>query len=90
MVEIDVWDDIENSIAKRSKGSHDLDVSNVATEQVRAAIQELPVKLREIILLRKCEDVSYREIANVLGCPVGAVMSRYACQLIPWAFPGII
>ena len=45
-------------------------------EQVRAAIQELPIESREIILLREYEDLSYQEIASVLSCPVGTVMSR--------------
>jgi RNA polymerase sigma-70 factor (ECF subfamily) len=45
-------------------------------EQVRAAIQELPEDFREIILLREYEDLTYQEIANVLDCPVGTVMSR--------------
>jgi RNA polymerase sigma-70 factor (ECF subfamily) len=43
---------------------------------VRTAIQELPVEFREIILLREYEDLSYLEIAGVLDCPVGTVMSR--------------
>ena len=33
---------------------------------------------REIILLREYEDLSYQEIASVLNCPVGTVMSRLA------------
>jgi RNA polymerase sigma-70 factor, ECF subfamily len=45
-------------------------------EQVRTAVQELPVEFREIILLREYEDLSYLEIASVLDCPVGTVMSR--------------
>jgi RNA polymerase sigma-70 factor (ECF subfamily) len=48
----------------------------VEAEQVRAAIQELPVDFREIILLREFEGLSYQEIASVLNCPVGTVMSR--------------
>src|SRR3981081_296279 len=76
MVEIDVWDDVANSVAEPSKNSHDLYVSKLETEQVRAAIQELPVQFREIILLREYEDLSYREIASILHCPVGTVMSR--------------
>jgi RNA polymerase sigma-70 factor (ECF subfamily) len=43
---------------------------------VRAAIQKLPEEFREIILLREYEDLSYQEIASVLDCPVGTVMSR--------------
>jgi len=45
-------------------------------EQVRAAIHELPVEFREIILLRENEDLSYLEIASILDCHVGTVMSR--------------
>jgi RNA polymerase sigma-70 factor (ECF subfamily) len=76
MVEIEVEDGIANSIAEPSKNSHDLYVSKMEAEQVRAAIQELPVESREIILLREYEDLSYQEIAGVLACPVGTVMSR--------------
>jgi RNA polymerase sigma-70 factor (ECF subfamily) len=76
LVEIEVGGDIANSIVEPSKDSHDLYVSKMETEQVRAAIQELPVEFREIILLREYEDLSYLEIASVLDCPVGTVMSR--------------
>ena len=76
MIEIEVGDGVANSIAEPSKNSHDLYVSKVETEQVRAAIQELPIEFREIILLREYEDLSYQEIASVLDCPVGTVMSR--------------
>jgi RNA polymerase sigma-70 factor (ECF subfamily) len=78
MVEIELGDSIANSIAEPSKNSHDLYVSKMETEQVRAAIQELSVEFREIILLREYEELSYLEIATVLGCPVGTVMSRLA------------
>ena len=59
-----------------SKDSYDLYVSKTEAEQVRTAIQELPVDFREIILLREYEDLSYQEIASVLNCPLGTVMSR--------------
>jgi RNA polymerase sigma-70 factor (ECF subfamily) len=76
MIEMDVGDDVANSIVETSKDSHDLYVSKLETEQVRAAIQELPRDFRETILLREYEDLSYQEIANLLHCPVGTVMSR--------------
>jgi len=76
MIESEVWDDVVNSIAEPSKDPHDLYVSKMEAEQVRAAIRELPAEFREIILLREYEELSYQEIANVLGCPVGTVMSR--------------
>jgi RNA polymerase sigma-70 factor, ECF subfamily len=76
MVEIEVGDGVANSIAEPSKDAHDLYVSKIEAEQVRAAIQELPVEFREIVLLREYEGLSYLEIASVLNCPVGTVMSR--------------
>jgi RNA polymerase sigma-70 factor (ECF subfamily) len=76
MIEIEGDDGVANSIVEPSKDSHDLYVSKLEAEQVRAAIEELPADFREIILLREYEDLSYQEIANVLDCPVGTVMSR--------------
>jgi RNA polymerase sigma-70 factor (ECF subfamily) len=43
---------------------------------VQSAIEELPVKYREIILLCEVEEMSYQEIAQTLGVPIGTVMSR--------------
>ena len=40
------------------------------------ALAALPAELREIIVLRELEDMSYRDIARVLGLPLGTVMSR--------------
>ncbi len=42
------------------------------------ALNELPVEQRSVILLVSVEDLSYAEAANVLGIPVGTVMSRLA------------
>ena len=45
-------------------------------DSVQAAIQELKPKLRLPILLKYVEDLSYEEIASVLGCSKGTVASR--------------
>jgi RNA polymerase sigma-70 factor (ECF subfamily) len=76
MIEIGVGDGAAGNIAEPSKDAHDLYVSKMEAEQVRAAIQELSLDFREIILLREYEELSYQEIAYVLDCPVGTVMSR--------------
>jgi RNA polymerase sigma-70 factor (ECF subfamily) len=76
MIETDVGYGVANNIIEPSKESHDLYVSKLEAEQVRAAIHELPAEFREIILLREYEDLSYQEIASVLHCPIGTVMSR--------------
>jgi len=45
-------------------------------EQVRRAIENLPVEFREVILMRELEQLSYKEIAAVTRSPLGTVMSR--------------
>jgi RNA polymerase sigma-70 factor (ECF subfamily) len=48
------------------------------TEAVRHAIEALPVEFREVIILREMEGLSYKEIADLAGVPIGTVMSRLA------------
>jgi RNA polymerase sigma-70 factor, ECF subfamily len=43
---------------------------------VRALVEALPAPFREAIVLRDINDLSYREIAEVVGAPIGTVMSR--------------
>lgn len=76
MVVIDPGDGLSDGIVEPSKDPYELYVNKVETEQVQAAIQKLPVEYREVILLREYEELSYREIACILGCPIGTVMSR--------------
>jgi RNA polymerase sigma-70 factor (ECF subfamily) len=45
-------------------------------ERIRSALDALPPKARTIIILSDVEGLSYREIAEVLNCPIGTVMSR--------------
>jgi RNA polymerase sigma-70 factor (ECF subfamily) len=59
-----------------AKDPHSLSLTGLDQEQVRQAISRLPVEAREIILLREFVDLSYQEIAGVLKCPIGTVMSR--------------
>lgn len=45
---------------------------------VRAALKKLPAAYREVLVLREFEGLSYKEIAEVAGIPVGTVMSSLA------------
>jgi RNA polymerase sigma-70 factor (ECF subfamily) len=47
-------------------------------DAMRHLIAALPAQFREAIVLREINDLAYREIADVLGVPVGTVMSRLA------------
>ena len=43
---------------------------------VRQAIEELPEREREVLVLKEFEGLRYREIAELVGIPIGTVMSR--------------
>ena len=43
---------------------------------VQQALDQLPLELREVIVLREIQGLSYKEIAAVAGIPIGTVMSR--------------
>jgi RNA polymerase sigma-70 factor (ECF subfamily) len=45
-------------------------------ELVRRSLTDLPAEYREVLVLRELEQLSYREIGNIAGIPLGTVMSR--------------
>ena len=48
----------------------------MTVEAVREAMANLPDEFREVIILREIEELSYEEIVQVLGVPLGTVKSR--------------
>ena len=46
------------------------------TDLLRKSMAELPAESREVLVLRELEQMSYQQIANIVGIPVGTVMSR--------------
>ena len=53
-------------------------IQRLDAEALAAAIEKLPEVFREAFVLREMEDLSYSQIAEVSGVPVGTVMSRLA------------
>jgi len=51
-------------------------LARVQHETIQDALEKLPVKFREIVLLCDMEEMSYQEIGETLGIPIGTVMSR--------------
>jgi len=53
-------------------------ITKLDGETIQGLVASLPGVFREVIVLREINDLSYREIAEVIGAPVGTVMSRLA------------
>ncbi len=51
-------------------------LQQLTVEAVGAAIESLPEEFRHVVLLADVEGFAYREIAEIVGIPVGTVMSR--------------
>jgi RNA polymerase sigma-70 factor, ECF subfamily len=51
-------------------------LARVERETIERALEELPLKFREVILLCDVEEMSYAEIGQTLDIPMGTVMSR--------------
>jgi RNA polymerase sigma-70 factor (ECF subfamily) len=45
---------------------------------VRRVLEQMPLEQREVLILREQEELSYTQIAEVVGAPIGTVMSRLA------------
>jgi RNA polymerase sigma-70 factor (ECF subfamily) len=78
LVEMDLDGSNDGISVEASHNPHAIYVSELERNLVREAIQRLPPEFREVILLREYEELSYQEIATILECPIGTVMSRLA------------
>lgn len=66
--ELDAWAQVtEHRLQQREEADH-----------LRHTIESLPEPFREALVLRELEEMSYRDIAEVTGAPIGTVMSRLA------------
>jgi len=77
-VPLDDEDDAQSVSPATTKTPESLLLARADREAMQAALQQLPVAYREIILLCDVEEMSYREIAEALTIPMGTVMSRLA------------
>ena len=68
--------DTNESTHDTQDNPHVVYLRKLEREQVRQAIESLPDAYREIVVLRDIEGFTYQEIATVLDCPAGTVMSR--------------
>ena len=66
----------ESGLLSESASPEALAMGSELAEVVESAMNELPDELRAALMLREFEGLSYDDIADVLGCPVGTVRSR--------------
>jgi RNA polymerase sigma-70 factor, ECF subfamily len=69
--DVPLWQEPQASAEAMLLRQHDDDT-------IRKLIATLPQQFREVIVLREVNELSYQEIAQVAGVPVGTVMSRLA------------
>lgn len=73
-------DDDETSVMTRELTSDETPETVLAAQEVARAVNEallaLPQELRQAVTLREIEGLSYEEIAQAMGCPIGTVRSR--------------
>jgi RNA polymerase sigma-70 factor (ECF subfamily) len=67
---------LQDWLSEERERPEDLFDRNAVSGKIRAAISALPEIFREVVVLRYFEGFSYRQIANILSCPTGTVMSR--------------
>jgi RNA polymerase sigma-70 factor (ECF subfamily) len=72
------YDEVEHAVADSEADPARLALCADQRRLIDAALERLPLEFREAVVLRELEDLSYREIAEVLAIPIGTVMSRLA------------
>jgi RNA polymerase sigma factor (sigma-70 family) len=70
--------DDEQGLATTEPSPEATAIARSSTRRLVALIAALPPQFREVIVLREQETLSYHEIAEVVGVPIGTVMSRLA------------
>ncbi len=73
-----VFDETTDNRSDEGLDPEALMIQQQAVDTMRRAIEELPVDFREVIVLRELEGLSYKDIAAIVGIPIGTVMSRLA------------
>jgi RNA polymerase sigma-70 factor (ECF subfamily) len=75
-VPLESEEDREHAVAVAHQTPESILLEQADRQQVRAALERVPVLFREVLLLCDVEEMNYQEIADTLAVPIGTVMSR--------------
>lgn len=72
-------------------GKSTIDIEEYLEEEIKYALDNLPLAFREVVLYSDVEGLSYEEISGIVGCPIGTVKSRLyrarrALQKLLWNY----
>jgi RNA polymerase sigma factor (sigma-70 family) len=70
------FDEHVHRTADEEESVEELLIKNSKINSLRICVEALPVEYREVIVLRELQELSYREISEIAGIPIGTVMSR--------------
>jgi RNA polymerase sigma-70 factor (ECF subfamily) len=70
----DGW--VSASTMRQLRDPETLALRPIVEDEIRRALDALPAEFRLAVVLCDVEEFSYEEIAQVMGCPIGTVMSR--------------
>jgi RNA polymerase sigma-70 factor (ECF subfamily) len=70
------FDEHMHRTTDEAENVEDVLIRNSKIDSLRTCVGSLPIEYREVIVMRELQELSYREISEVTGIPIGTVMSR--------------
>lgn len=67
---------LSDAVVRDARDTEEMVSFSLLSAEIQKALMALPEEFRLAVLLCDVEDFSYREIADIMDCPVGTVMSR--------------
>jgi RNA polymerase sigma-70 factor, ECF subfamily len=71
---LDGW--VSASSMRQLRDPEGVALAPIVEREVQAALDALPADFRLAVVLADVEEFTYEEIADIMGCPIGTVMSR--------------
>jgi RNA polymerase sigma-70 factor (ECF subfamily) len=70
--------ELDDTLTAEGLGPEQAAIAQSRRRRMDVALATLQAEFREVLILREMEEMSYREIAEITGAPIGTVMSRLA------------